>query len=89
MSIPFWALSLTYWLHMLATVVWIGGLAALALLAGTAGQLQQALWPQVAYAALCAAAAVLACLGWGLRSRPAVLSLLGVMAALVGLERWT
>ena len=60
------------------------GLAALALLAGTAGQLQQqALWPQVAYAALCAAAAVLACLGWGLRSRPAVLSLLGVMAALL------
>jgi len=27
-----WALSLTYWLHMLATVVWIGGLASLSLL---------------------------------------------------------
>lgn len=27
-----WALSLTYWLHMLATVVWIGGLAAMVLL---------------------------------------------------------
>ena len=27
-----WSLSLTYWLHMLATVVWIGGLAALTLL---------------------------------------------------------
>jgi uncharacterized membrane protein len=28
----FSALSLTYWLHMLATVVWIGGLAAMVLL---------------------------------------------------------
>jgi uncharacterized membrane protein len=26
---PDWALTLIYWLHMLATVVWIGGLAAL------------------------------------------------------------
>jgi uncharacterized membrane protein len=32
MSIPYWALSIIYWLHMLATVTWIGGLAALALL---------------------------------------------------------
>jgi uncharacterized membrane protein len=32
MSTPFWALSAIYWLHMLATVVWIGGLAAVALL---------------------------------------------------------
>jgi len=32
MSIPDWALTLAYWLHMLATVVWIGGLTALALL---------------------------------------------------------
>ncbi len=31
MSTPAWALSVAYWLHMLATVVWIGGLAALAL----------------------------------------------------------
>jgi uncharacterized membrane protein len=30
MSTPTWALSLAYWLHMLATVVWVGGLAALA-----------------------------------------------------------
>lgn len=28
---PLWALSLAYWLHMLATVVWIGGLAATSL----------------------------------------------------------
>ena len=28
---PTWALSMAYWLHMLATVVWIGGLAALIL----------------------------------------------------------
>lgn len=30
--IPSWALSIAYWLHMLATVVWIGGLATLAIL---------------------------------------------------------
>ena len=29
---PFWALSLAYWLHMLATVVWIGGLVSLVIL---------------------------------------------------------
>ena len=28
-STPYWALSLAFWLHMLATVVWIGGLVAL------------------------------------------------------------
>jgi uncharacterized membrane protein len=28
---PFWALSLAYWLHMLATITWIGGLAAIVL----------------------------------------------------------
>lgn len=27
-----WALSLAYWLHMLATVIWIGGLVSLSLL---------------------------------------------------------
>jgi len=32
MTTPPWALTLAYWLHMLATVVWIGGLAALALM---------------------------------------------------------
>lgn len=31
MDIPYWALSAAYWLHMLATVVWIGALSALAL----------------------------------------------------------
>ncbi|MCL5429458.1 MAG: CopD family protein [Chloroflexi bacterium] len=31
MPIPHWALLVSFWLHMLATVVWIGGLAALAL----------------------------------------------------------
>lgn len=31
MATPVWVLSAAYWLHMLATVVWIGGLAALAL----------------------------------------------------------
>lgn len=32
MPIPPWALLLSFWLHMLATVVWVGGLAALALI---------------------------------------------------------
>jgi uncharacterized membrane protein len=31
MITPAWALTLAYWLHMTATVAWIGGLAALAL----------------------------------------------------------
>ncbi len=30
--VPYWGLSIIYWLHMLATVVWIGSLAALSLL---------------------------------------------------------
>ena len=29
---PVWAIALTYWLHMLATVAWIGSLAAISLL---------------------------------------------------------
>ena len=32
MNMPEWGLILAYWLHMLATVVWLGSLAALALL---------------------------------------------------------
>lgn len=32
MATPGWALFLAFWLHMLATVIWIGGLATLALL---------------------------------------------------------
>lgn len=32
MPIPHWALTLSFWLHMLATVVWLGGLAAMALI---------------------------------------------------------
>ncbi len=31
-STPFWALTLAYWLHMLATIAWIGGLVALVVL---------------------------------------------------------
>jgi len=31
-SVPAWGLVLAYWLHMLATVFWIGGLSALALI---------------------------------------------------------
>lgn len=29
---PTWAIALVFWLHMLATVVWLGGLAAIAIL---------------------------------------------------------
>lgn len=29
---PYWALSIAFWLHMLATVAWIGGLVAIAIL---------------------------------------------------------
>jgi uncharacterized membrane protein len=29
---PTWALALVFWLHMLATVTWLGGLAAIAIL---------------------------------------------------------
>lgn len=32
MATPIWALSIAYWLHMLATVLWIGGLAALSII---------------------------------------------------------
>jgi uncharacterized membrane protein len=35
---PPWALSVAYWLHMLATVTWIGSLASLALLVLPAAQ---------------------------------------------------
>jgi uncharacterized membrane protein len=30
-SMPVWALSLSYWIHMLVTVIWVGGLATLSL----------------------------------------------------------
>lgn len=30
--VPSWAIALTYWLHMLATITWIGSLAAIAVL---------------------------------------------------------
>lgn len=32
MEAPVWALSIAYWLHMLATVLWIGGLTALSII---------------------------------------------------------
>ncbi|GAP11459.1 copper resistance protein D [Bellilinea caldifistulae] len=31
-NLPDWGLALAYWLHMLATVTWLGGLAALGIL---------------------------------------------------------
>ena len=35
---PLWGLALAYWLHMLATVVWVGGLTALVLFVLPAAQ---------------------------------------------------
>lgn len=32
MATPPWVLAIAYWLHMLATVLWIGGLAAMAII---------------------------------------------------------
>ena len=32
METPYWVLTLAYWLHMVATVIWIGSLGAIALL---------------------------------------------------------
>jgi uncharacterized membrane protein len=52
METPLWALTIAYWLHMLATVTWIGGLAALAMFVLPAAQ--RALAPP-AYADLLAA----------------------------------
>lgn len=37
---PYWVLSLAYWLHMLATVAWVGGLTALIYLFLPAAQKQ-------------------------------------------------
>ena len=52
MMTPVWALSIAYWLHMLATVLWIGGLVALSLIVLPAAR--KALAPQ-AYADLLSA----------------------------------
>lgn len=38
MTTPVWALALAYWLHMMATVLWIGGLVVLSLLVLPAAQ---------------------------------------------------
>ncbi|MFZ6031082.1 MAG: CopD family protein [Chloroflexota bacterium] len=38
METPVWALTILYWFHMLATVIWLGGLAALVLLVIPAAQ---------------------------------------------------
>jgi len=32
-TIPFWVLTLSYWFHLLATVVWLGGLVSMAIIA--------------------------------------------------------
>ncbi len=62
MTAPYWALSAVYWLHMLATVVWIGGLAALSLIVLPAGQ--KSLDPQTYANFLRAIQRRLESLGW-------------------------
>jgi uncharacterized membrane protein len=52
METPLWALTIAYWLHMLATVAWIGGLTALAVFVLPAAS--RTLQPE-AYAGLLAA----------------------------------
>ena len=32
MTVPSWFLTIVYWLHMMATVIWVGGLTSLSLL---------------------------------------------------------
>lgn len=32
-TIPFWVLTFSYWIHMLATVVWLGGLVSMTIVA--------------------------------------------------------
>ena len=32
-TIPFWVLTLSYWVHLLATVIWLGGLVSMAIVA--------------------------------------------------------
>ena len=38
MNTPTWALTIAYWVHMLATVIWIGGLAIVTLFVVPAAQ---------------------------------------------------
>jgi putative copper export protein len=40
-AIPLWALIFSYWVHLLATAVWLGGLALMALVAWPAWQRRQ------------------------------------------------
>lgn len=62
MATPTWALTLFYWLHMVATVIWLGGLAALVLLVIPAAQ--QSLEPKAFVTLLQAIQRRLDPLGW-------------------------
>lgn len=45
---PVWVLGVSYWLHMLATIVWVGGLALLALVVWPGAQAALGPGPQMA-----------------------------------------
>jgi uncharacterized membrane protein len=32
-TVPFWVLTFSYWIHMIATVIWLGGLVSMAVVA--------------------------------------------------------
>ena len=38
MSVPLWALALAYWMHLITTILWIGGLAAISIFVAPAAQ---------------------------------------------------
>ncbi len=48
-SVPFWALALSFWLHMAATVVWVGGLALMALVVWPGARAVLGPGPQLAH----------------------------------------
>jgi uncharacterized membrane protein len=62
MDTPIWSLTIFYWLHMLATVVWLGGLAAVVILVIPAAQ--RSLEPATLAALLQAIQRRLDPLGW-------------------------
>jgi uncharacterized membrane protein len=62
METPTWALTFFYWLHMLATVIWLGGLAAVVILVIPAAQ--RSLEPAALTALLQAIQRRLDPLGW-------------------------
>lgn len=47
-TIPIWALALAFWVHLIATVIWVGGLALMALVVWPGAQAALGSGPQLA-----------------------------------------